>query len=384
MNSQERHEIRYQRRKAARERRDQQAREQYGDYDKTFTFDNLYRSYKKCCSGVGWKSSTQRYRVNALFNVVKTLHELEECNYRSKGFYEFDIVERGKPRHIQSVHISERVVQRCLCDYALVPLFSRSFIYDNGACMKGKGIDFALNRVTAHLRRFYQEHGKDGYVLLFDFSKYFENILHEPLIETVKKRFSDVRMQNLIIGFVNDFGEVGLGLGSQISQISALMFPNRLDHYIKEQLGIKFYGRYMDDGYLIHHDKQYLEQCRKKVIEICTSLGIKMNVKKTQIVKLSRGFRFLKMLFRLSDTGRILRKPTRKGITAMRRKLKIFRRWVDEDRMTFFDVNTSYQSWRGHLKKSDSHNTLKQMDKLFKSLFKEELSNERPTDCTQT
>ena len=136
--------------------------------------------------------------------------------------------------------------------------------------------------------------------------------------------------------------------------------------------------------YLIHHDKQYLEECRKKVIEVCTSLGIVMNAKKTQIVKLSRGFRFLKMLFRLSDTGRVLRKPTRKGITAMRRKLKIFRRWVDEGKMTFFDVNTSYQSWRGHLKKSDSHNTLKQMDKLFKSLFKEELSNERPTDCTQT
>lgn len=385
MNSQERHEARYKRRKAVREKKIQLAQEQYGDYEKVFGFDNLYKSYKKCCSGVGWKSSTQRYKTNALYNVVETYNALMDCTYKSRGFYEFDIVERGKPRHIQSVHISERVVQRCLCDYSLVPIFSRSFIYDNGACMKHKGIDFAVHRITCHLRRFYRQYRDDGYVLLFDFSKYFENILHQPLIETVKARYSDVRLQNLIIGFINAFGDRGLGLGSQISQISALMFPNALDHFIKEKLGIKFYGRYMDDGYLIDHDKQYLIECRRKIIDLCHSLGIVMNVKKTQIVKLSRGFTFLKTKFSFSDTGRIIKKPARKGITAMRRKLKKFRRWMDEGRMTFEDVNTSYQSWRGHLKKCNSYRTLKRMDKLFQSLFQEELSNGRTTEnCSET
>lgn len=50
--------------------------------------------------------------------------------YKSGGFYEFTIMERGKLRHIKSVHISERVVQKCLCDYSLTPMLSRTFIYD--------------------------------------------------------------------------------------------------------------------------------------------------------------------------------------------------------------------------------------------------------------
>ena len=70
----------------------------------------------------GGKASTQRYKANALLNVVDTLDLLRSGKFKSKGFYEFDIIERGKERHIKSVHISERVVQRCLCDYSLVPI----------------------------------------------------------------------------------------------------------------------------------------------------------------------------------------------------------------------------------------------------------------------
>lgn len=112
---------------------------EYGDFETVFSFERLYESYRASVRGVGWKASTQRYKAASLANVTKTHEELIAGRYRSKGFYEFDIVERGKPRHIRSVHISERVVQRCLCDYCLVPMLSRSFIYDNGASLRGKG-----------------------------------------------------------------------------------------------------------------------------------------------------------------------------------------------------------------------------------------------------
>ena len=69
MNSIERRNERYKRRKAAREKKKQLNDEQHGNYEQVFTFDHLYKSYKKCCSGVGWKSSTQRYKTNALYNV---------------------------------------------------------------------------------------------------------------------------------------------------------------------------------------------------------------------------------------------------------------------------------------------------------------------------
>lgn len=146
---------------------------EYGDFETVFSFERLYESYRASVRGVGWKASTQRYKAASLANVTKTHEELIAGRYRSKGFYEFDIVERGKPRHIRSVHISERVVQRCLCDYCLVPMLSRSFIYDNGASLRGKGYDFAVSRVTHFLAEHYRKHGREGYVLVFDFFKVF-------------------------------------------------------------------------------------------------------------------------------------------------------------------------------------------------------------------
>lgn len=114
MNSKERHEARYQRRKMKRLLRRQKSNAKYGDFEKVFSFDNLYMAFRKCCLGVGWKASTQRFKANALQNVNDLFRSLQNDKYKSRGFYEFDIVERGKERHIKSVHISERVVQRCL------------------------------------------------------------------------------------------------------------------------------------------------------------------------------------------------------------------------------------------------------------------------------
>ena len=61
-------------------------------------------------------------------------------------------------------------------------------IYDNSASIKGKGIDFARKRLLVHLRKYYHQHGSnDGYILLIDFSKYYDNIQHEKLIEQFEK-----------------------------------------------------------------------------------------------------------------------------------------------------------------------------------------------------
>lgn len=371
MNSTERREARYQRRKQKRLEKKQQQYAECDDFDKVFTFDNLYQAYKKCCRGVGWKASTQRYSANALLNVNDTLRLLKEGKYKSRGFYEFDIVERGKPRHIQSVHISERVVQRCLCDNALVPMFGRSFIYDNGACMERKGIDFSARRLACHLQRHYRKHGTGGYALVFDFSKYFDTIRHEPLKQIVDRTFNDSRIAGLVKQFIDDFGDVGLGLGSQISQVSALMYPNALDHYVKEILRVKHYGRYMDDGYLIHESKEYLQKCLAEIRRICSELGITLNAKKTQIVKLSRGVNFLKRRFILTDMGKVIIKPARKGITKMHRKLRTFKRWLDEGKMSMADIQTSYVSWKGHLKHCNAYTVTIRADVMFNNLFKE-------------
>lgn len=289
--------------------------------------------------------------------------------YRSKGFFEFDILERGKPRHIKSVTIGERVVQRCLCDYALVPVISRTFIYDNGASMKDKGYSFAIRRLTQHLHEHYRKHGQDGYVLLFDFSKFFDHVNHALIKSILYKEFSDERLLALTEHFVDAFGDVGLGLGSQISQVLALASANRLDHVIKEVLRIRGYGRYMDDGYLIHHSKAYLRHCLNVIKAICDELGIVLNVKKTHIVKLSHGFTQLKVKWHLTNTGKVLRRICPKCVTVERRKLKVLNQKVLNGAMVKADVYQSQQSQESHARQFNAHRSVQNMRQLYMTLF---------------
>lgn len=89
------------------------------------------------------------------------------------------------------------------------------------------------------------------------------------------------------------------------------------------------------------------------------------------------GVKFLKTKFFLTDTGKVVRKMNRKSPVKMRKKLKIFRKWIDDGRFTIKDVETAYQSWRGHMIRGNSTLVLRKMDAFYKTLFenKEELTH---------
>lgn len=369
MTSEERREKRYQRRCEKRKAKKEEQYSKADSYDDVFTYGNLYRAYKRCRRGVAWKASVQKYITQAPLLVLHTYRQLQAGKFKSPGFYEFDLYERGKHRHIRSTLINERVVQRCLCDNALVPMLERTFIYDNGASMKNKGYTFAVKRLTQHLQEHYRKHGQEGYILLFDFSKFFDNVSHEIVKRQLRGQFTDQRILALTEHFIDAFGNKGLGLGSQISQVLALASANRLDHYVKEVLRIRGYGRYMDDGYLIHESKEYLKNCRTQIQAICDELGIKLNQKKTQIVKLSRGFSWLKVRFYLTPKGKIVKKIYKRSITRMRMKLKKLRKKLDKGRMTHQDVFASWQSWKGYAKTFNAWHTIQRMSKLYAELF---------------
>lgn len=374
MTSEERREARYQRRKQKRIESKNRQRKPYDDFETVFSYENLFRAYRMCRKNVRWKSSTQRYIANAPLNVYNTYTKLHDGTFRSDGFYEFDLFERGKARHIRSVSIQERVVQRCLCDFSLVPMMRRTFIYDNGASLTYKGYAFAVRRIDRHIRWHYRHYGNSGYVLLFDFSSYFDSISHELLEKIIRKEYSDERIIDLLMHFIKMFGNEGLGLGSQISQVLALAAANELDHFIKEDLGIRCYGRYMDDGYLIHHDKAYLQECMKKIHQKCNELGLKLNIKKTRIVPIRRDFQWLKIMFRLTDSGYIVKRIWHKSVVRMRRKIKKLKRKMDAGLLEQSDIMASYESWKSHTKGLDVYRTMRSMDELYNSLFGNEVT----------
>lgn len=369
MTSEERREARYQRRSRLRQERRLARSRACGDFEDVFSYTNLFRSTHICCKTVAWKCSTQRYRMDVVGNTAKAREQLLAGTYKSKGFIEFQLYDRGKWRRIRSVHISERVIQRNLCDKVVTPLFQPAFIYDNAASVKGKGIDFAMDRLNCHLQRHFRKHGLKGGILVFDFTDYFGRAQHDTVKAELTRRVHDPRTRALANTFLDNFGPIGYGLGSQISQNAALMLPNLLDHVIKQELGIEGYARYMDDGYLIHEDIHYLEHCLERIKEVCASLGVTLNMRKTKIKPITAGIVFLKTKFILTSTGKVLRKMSRAGVRAMKRKLRKFKRWLDEDRFTLEDVRAAYESWRGHMRRGNSYKALCRVDAFFKHLF---------------
>lgn len=369
MTSEERREARYQRRKAKRDEARLKRSMTCGDFEEVFSFRHLYLSGKKCCKGVYWKNSTQRYIGNIIPNTAKTLRELETNSFHHRGFHEFDIMERGKKRHIRSVHITERAVQKCLCDYCIVPIYSASFIHDNSASLKRRGMDYALRRMVCHLQRHYRKYGLKGGILLYDFHSFFDSAPHEPLFREAEKRLHDPRLRELANSFILDFGEVGLGLGSQVSQTNALLLPNPLDHFFKEVLRIKAYGRYMDDGYAIHEDIDYLCLCLECADLICQEIGLELNRKKTVVVPLEDFYRWLKTKFILTPTGKVVLKMNKESTKIIRRKLRSFKGKYENGDMTLKDIRSSLDSYHGHMKRGNSYKVCQSTDHYFKSLF---------------
>lgn len=373
MTSEGRREARYWRRIDLRRQKRAEKNPNADNFEAVFSFGNLWNSYRKCRKSVAWKGSVQRYILAAPIRVSATHRKLMNGKYKCVIPHEWDTYERGKLRHIKSVPIGERVMQRCLADNALVPMLSPTFVYDNGACLKGKGYDFAQARLQCHLSRFYRESGTDGYILLFDFSKFYDNVSHDLLRAILRKYFSDQRLLDMVDNIMATFGPKGLGLGSQISQILALASANELDHAIKQNMRIKYYARYNDDGYLIHQSKLYLQECLEMMKRVCARLGIKLNEDKTRIVKLSHGFKFLKVRIYLTKTGQIVRKVPKKSIVTERRKLKRLKKKLQDGKIDFAHIQIQYQSWRSFAEKFDAYYTLRSMDALYYDLYRDEI-----------
>lgn len=315
--------------------------------EELFSFTHVYNSAKRCTHQVRWKTSTQNFEALMMSNVCQLRRDVISETYKSSGFHRFVIRERGKVRKIMSVHITERTVQKTLCDYYLIPKITPKLIYDNGACLKRKGTSFAIKRLRKHLHKYYLENGSDGYILQFDIKDFFNSINHQLLIDKMRKVIEDDKIFKLYSYFVNCFdGDTGIGLGSQISQVSASYYLNELDHLIKDKLGFKYYGRYMDDGYIICNSKEQLKECLREIKELFEKLKLTLNPKKTLIISLKHGFTYMKRRFNLKEDGYISMKPYKKNILRYKRKYKKLMLKNVEDKV-LADLR---QTFKGYLK----------------------------------
>lgn len=380
MNSAERREGRYRRRRARREEKKMALLAGRG-FDEALGLDALNRAARDAARGVSYKESVQRFMLRRMTSCADLRERLESGRDVHRGFKCFTVIERGKLRQIMSVRYSERVVQKALNQNALLPAMGRRLIHDNGASLKGKGTGFSIRRLTCHLMRHYRRYGNAGYVLQVDVRNYFGSIDHGIAKEMARRSLGDERLAGLACRLVDSYYEhykkadpsgarpVGLGLGSEVNQTLAVAYLDPLDHYVKETLRVKAYGRYNDDFYLIHPDKEFLKECLEGIREKCAELKVEPNERKTRIVPLSHGFTFLKTQFLLTGTGRVVRRPCREAIARERRRLKRQKRLADAGVLDERDARASFESWKGSMKRKDARRSVRNMELLYGRLF---------------
>lgn len=177
---------------------------------------------------------------------------------------------------------------------------------------------------------------------------------------------------------IDSFGDgdnphVGLGLGSQVTQLIQLAVLDDLDHFIKEKLRIKYYIRYMDDFIIIHEDKDYIKECRNQIEDKLSSLGLKLNLRKTQLSKLSQPIKFLGFSFRLTETGKVVQKLLPEKVSHERRKLKKLVASAKNGTMTREEVDACFNSWVAHAQQGDCYNLIKSMKRYYAALWEDEV-----------
>lgn len=369
LNSKERHEARYVRRKAARAAKLQAAQNRVGTLAEALTYSALFESGKAACKGVRWKTSTKNFELRIFSRTARARKKLKKNQWKCRKPCTFVLTERGHRRKIDAPHIEDRQVQKAVCRNILRPLYYPHLIYDNGASMEGKGFSFAIDRLISFLRHWYHLYGTNGIIVTTDFKGYFPNAPHST-IENIHKRYIlDPDSRVLLDYLLNVFGPVGMALGVETSQTEAGILPNSVDHALKDRARIKEMERYMDDTVFIVQTEEDAESILDVVRKVTVQNGLTLNEAKTHKTPLTGWFRYCQWRFHMTDTGRLVIKPSRRSVTNMHHKLNSFKRKVDAGQMTIRQVCSDYQCWRSYVDRSDCHNILLKMDRHFHKLF---------------
>jgi retron-type reverse transcriptase len=345
------------------------------DYGIVTDYKNLYEAHRSCRKGKMWKDSVASYDLRALECTLYLKDLLETGKYHISGYHTFYVNERGKKREIKSTKYQDRVVQKNLNDNILLPAVQATFCYENAASQRGKGTDFSLALLRRHLREEVARNGTDGYILVGDFKGYFDSIRHDVVDGMYEKYFKDERLLKLIRDIHASIpGGVGVPLGNQLSQNDALMIASPMDHCIKERLHIRGYGRYMDDFYLIHHDKEYLKRCLEEIRKMTEGLGLTLHPDKTKIVPMKTGIEYLGFRFFVTDSGKVIMRIKAKSKSRWREKIRKHYKKVKAGEMTYEAAKTSFKSRRAHAARGNSYYLIRDMEYYFYTVFKDYLN----------
>jgi len=376
----------------------------------------LYEAYKRSMKGSAWKREPEKFEHQWLLELADLKQELEDKTYKTLPGTEFKLNERGKIRHIHGGRMRDRVVRHALCDNILAPCLKPYLIYNNGASQKGKGLSFTRKMFEHDLHNYYLKYRtNEGYVAFVDFSKFYDNIPHDKIKEMIYPRIPEENhwlMDEILlnmeidVSYMSDeeydrcmsekFNSVkyyetvpkfmrtsekhmkkSVNIGDQVSQDIGVFYPHRIDNYVKIVRGFKWYGRYMDDMYLIHPDREYIKETIRGIEKEASELGIFLNYKKTRICRLSDKYTFLQVKYFMTDTGKVVKRINPTSLRRERHKIKGYKNILDKGEIEYADIEQAVKSWMGAFSCLMSKKQIKNMKRLYAELFGKELKWKR-------
>ncbi|MDD3757716.1 MAG: reverse transcriptase/maturase family protein [Advenella sp.] len=299
-------------------------------FEQTFTRRALYDAYLDARKRKRGKRSCFVFEKNLSANIEFLHNGLMNGTYKAKPYYQFYVYE-PKKRLISAPAFRDRVVQHAIYN-VIRPIFDRKFIDHSYACRLGKGTHSASDYVHNAL----QASDKDSYVLQLDIRRYYYSLDREILRAQIEKVIKDKRMVDLVMSFAVTNEPLGAPIGNLLSQLFGLIYLNPLDHFVKRELKVKHYARYVDDFVLIGIAREQAIEYKARVIEFLDA-KLHLSLSKSSIHKVSKGINFVG--FRTWKSKRFVRK----------RALYIYRQSIKKGRLD------SIVSSLGHARKTASY-----------------------------
>jgi len=288
--------------------------------------DELFQAYFACRKNKRNTANAIAFEVDYENNLVKLFEEINSGTYQIGRSIAF-IVNKPVTREIFAADFRDRIVHHLVIS-KLNQLFEKQFIYDSYSCRVGKGTHFGIQRIDKFIRQCSKNYTKDCYILKLDLQGFFmsinKNILFAKLEQFITEKypqtdkelilklckqiiFNDPTKNCIVKGKRNNWNELpntkslfhskpncGLPIGNLTSQVFANFYMDTFDHYIKHDLGIRYYGRYVDDFVIVHNDKEYLKNLIPKLSEFLQSeLQATIHPKKIYLQHYSKGVKFI-------------------------------------------------------------------------------------------
>ena len=310
-----------------------------------FNYEMILKSWKETVTQSSEERNKAKFKYYLPFNLYSLKEELNGGLFKPSPL-KLEIIMYPKKRTVQVPSLRDKIVQHAICDYYLKDALSKPMIKETSACLENKGSIYAINVLKNQLHSYYRQYGNKFYVLKCDIKSYFASIPHKRVNELIDRYVDDVSIKILMRKFIDLMPDnKGLALGLMQSQLLANIYLSDLDHKCKELLRAKFYGRYMDDFYIISHDKENLIKCWDYINNYVKGIGLSLNPK-TNIYD-SR-VDFLGFTFHLTDTGKVILRLEKSKRKSKHRHINFMLKQIENGELSIEKFNVKHNGWKVH------------------------------------